>query len=68
MTSMVQNNRQKKNQANQEALGKRLLCLVEQAKIAEHFTRFAKKKSGGKLLPQHGKNSKNATQRMITVI
>ena len=32
------------------------------------FTRFAKKKSVGKLLPQHSKNSKNAPQRMITVI
>ena len=30
---MVQNNRQKKKQANREALGKWLLCLVEQAQI-----------------------------------
>ena len=58
----------KKEQANREALGKRLLCLVNKRKLKEHFTRFAKKKSLGKLLPQPSKNSKNATQRMITVI
>ena len=51
---------------NREAQGRRCIVLVEQDKMAEHFTRFAKKK-----LTKLGRTeeaSKNTSRRMASAI
>ena len=51
--SIVQGNRQRNRDDNRETLGTSLRCLVVRKKIAEQFTRFAKKEETAELPPKN---------------